>query len=374
MAGFKRKVFYIGGFDPRGVRYYYQLMKEQVARWAAHTGEPATVSARRTVSPFRADWTIANPAQNVETDYSFLRWEDLVRRAWIKSPLALGRRMLLTYRDHRRQLDFATLRGMPSGPIKTLLFPPVATLLLPVVIALPLFLLGLIVLPWWVSLIVALALGIAGATPLLQRVHAPWLLRFFVFNGDLAKPGGIPEIDERTDRFVAEIEAALDSGDEDEFLIVTHSNGSILGVSLMAKLLAKRGTMPERFALVTFGHCIPLVACRKDATVFRDQLRTLAGHDFRWFDIGSPPDGAAYSFVDPMKLVGPETNPRLQMLSPRFYRFYSPETYHQGLSHKYAIHFDYLRTGDTISPIDFPSLLASARSIERSIAEFRKVG
>ena len=374
MAGFKRKVFYIGGFDPRGVRFYYQLLKEQIARWSEKTGQTATLSPRRTASRIRADWTIANVDQGTVTEYSFLRWEDLVQQAWIRSPLTLGRRMLLTYRDHRRNLDFATLKGMPGGPIFTLLFPPVATLLLPVVIALPLFLIGLLVMPWWLSLIVALVLGIAGATPLLQRVHAPWLLRFFVFNGDLARPGGIPEIDERIDRFVEEIDAALDDNN-DEFLLVTHSNGSILAVSLMAKLLERRGgVLPERFALVTMGHCIPLVACRNDATVFRDHLRTLGHRDFRWIDIGSPPDGAAYSGVNPMTLVGPDSNPRLEMLSPRFYRFYAPETYHKGLSNKYAIHFDYLRVGDTVSPLDFVSLMANARPIDCSIAEFRTVG
>jgi hypothetical protein len=32
MEKFKRKVFYLGGFDPRGVRFYHQLYREQAER------------------------------------------------------------------------------------------------------------------------------------------------------------------------------------------------------------------------------------------------------------------------------------------------------------------------------------------------------
>ena len=39
MQKFKRKVFYLGGFDPRGVRFYHQLYRDQAARYTALTGE-----------------------------------------------------------------------------------------------------------------------------------------------------------------------------------------------------------------------------------------------------------------------------------------------------------------------------------------------
>jgi hypothetical protein len=281
MAGFKRKVFYVGGFDPRGVRFYHQLAAEQVGRYAERTGEAATTSTRRTVSPTRTDWTIANTTQDAETEYTFLRWEDLVRSAWIRNPLSLGLRAFSAYRDNIRHLDFATGKKLPRGPLITLFYPPVLTILLPLLIALPIWGVAAIFLPWWMGLLIGLVAGIAIARPLLTKIHAPWLLRFFVFNSELGAGDKHPAIDARLDVFAEEIAAAF-AQDWDEVLLLTHSNGSILAVPLMVRLLKRMGgALPANFALVTMGHCIPLVACRRDATRFHDQLRDLAAHDFR---------------------------------------------------------------------------------------------
>lgn len=125
MAGFKRKVFYVGGFDPRGVRFYHSLAAEAVARYAALTGEPATVSTRRNVGALRADWTIANPAQDVITDYSFLRWDDIVRTAWIRNPFKLAVRAWSAYSANIRHLDFEKGKKLGRGPLITLFYPPV---------------------------------------------------------------------------------------------------------------------------------------------------------------------------------------------------------------------------------------------------------
>lgn len=371
MAGFKRKVFYVGGFDPRGVRFYHQLAGEQVQRYAERTGEAVTVSTRAKGSPTRSDWTIRNDTLDTTTDYSFLRWEDIVRAAWVKNPFSLGLRAFRAYRDNIRHLDFATGKTLGKGPLITLFYPPVFMILLPLLIALPVALVAAIWLPSWVAVPIALIAGVAIARPFLIRMHAPWLLRFFVFNSELGGGEAHPALEKRLDIFADEIAQSF-AGDWDEILLLTHSNGAILGVPLMVRILERaNGALPTNFAFVTMGHCLPLIACRRDATRFKDQLRYLARHDFRWIDIGSPPDGAAYSGVNPMLLVAPEAKPRMELLSPRFHLFYDPETYHTGYHNKYEIHFDYLRTGDRVSEIDFPSLMATPRGIEQSIAEFR---
>lgn len=371
MAGFKRKVFYVGGFDPRGVRFYHQLANEQIRRYAVRTGEDVTVSTRAKGSPVRSDWIIRNEPLDVTTDYSFLRWEDIVRAAWVKDPFSLAIRAFRAYRDNIRHLDFTTGRTLGKGPLITLFYPPVFMILLPLVIALPIALIAAIWLPGIVALLIGVVAGVGLARPFLIRMHAPWLLRFFVFNSELGGGEADPALEKRLDVFADEIVASF-AGDWDEILLLTHSNGSILGVPLMVRLLERGGgALPANFALVTMGHCIPLVACRRDAARFKDQLRQLAKHDFRWIDIGSPPDGAAYSGVNPMLLVTPNPRPRMELLSPRFHLFYDRATYHSGYHNKYEVHFDYLRTGDRVSEIDFPSLMAKPRTIEQSIVEFR---
>ena len=371
MAGFKRKVFYVGGFDPRGPRFYHALADEQVRRYAEHAAEDARVSTRTNVSDTRIDWTIANPSRDTETQYSFLRWDDIVRNAWVKNPLALGWRAARAYSANLKHLDFATGKTLGKGPLITLFYPPVFTILFPLIAMLPIALVAGIWLPWWAALLVGLLLGILIARPLLVKMHAPWLLRFFIFNSELGGGEGDPAIEQRLDAFADEVIASF-SEPWDEILLLTHSNGSILSIPLMVRILERSGgRLPAHFAFVTMGHCIPLVACRRDATRFKDQLRYLAGQEFRWIDIGSPPDGAAYSGVNPMLLVAPEAKPAIELLSPRFHLFYNPETYHKGYANKYEIHFDYLRTGDRISEIDWPSLVATDRPIARAIAEFK---
>jgi hypothetical protein len=71
---FKRKVFYLGGFDPRGVRFYHQLYREQAGRYDRLTGEGVTVGGRRAGpagSVVSTIWSVDNEQAGVETDYEF---------------------------------------------------------------------------------------------------------------------------------------------------------------------------------------------------------------------------------------------------------------------------------------------------------------
>ena len=373
MTTFKRKVFYVGGFDPRGVRFYNGLHREAVERWAQRTGKDVEVTPRKKVSPIRYDWTIRNRSDDALTRYSFLRWEDLVATAWIRNPIELAKRAARAFGGYVRHLDRAYVRTLPRGPIVTLIYPFLAPILLPVVLGLIPFVVAAIWLPWWAALLVGIVVGVAGSIPLLRMARTGWLLRFFIFNAELAADEGGPALAERLDAFAYEIAAELD-GDWDEVLLVTHSNGSILAMPLMARLLrARAGEMPDRFTLVTLGHCIPLVAARRDALKFREELSEVSRGHFEWLDIGSPPDGAAFHSVDPMALVAADHRPHLDQVSPRFHLFYDPETYHSGIANKYEIHFDYLRTGDRVSPLDFASITASAHGIDASVDAFRQI-
>ncbi|HEV7291547.1 MAG TPA: hypothetical protein VGN79_04440 [Devosia sp.] len=370
MAVLKRKIFYIAGFDARGARYYHHLLDEQLASHAAKTGERITVSPRTHGSRMRDDWAVENATAGVSTAFTFLRWDDLVRVAWVRNPLTLAWRTLWAYLQMLGQLDFARLRPMGRGQLVTFLYPLLLAVVLPAVIALAAF--GLLVSFVSVTMAAALAvaIGLAGAVPLLRRVHAPWLIRFYIFNAGIAK-GWPAALDARLDDFVDAIASEVDG--YDEVLLVTHSNGSILAMPVMDRLLARwQGVAPAGFALVTLGQCIPLLACRRDAALFRDTLGRVAQGDFRWIDIGSPPDGAAYHGVNPLLIHADTARPRVELISPRFHLFYDPATYHRGLRNKFEIHFDYLRSGDRVSPVDLPSLTTAPRPIDDAVDAVRR--
>ena len=93
--------------------------------------------------------------------------------------------------------------------------------------------------------------------------------------------------------------------------------------------------------------------------------------DFRWLDIGSITDGACIAGIDPCVSCAQPRRARLFQTSPRWFKYCDPATYEARRRNKYETHFDYLRTFDRISPLDYIGLSAGARPLEESIAAFK---
>jgi hypothetical protein len=369
---FKRKVFYLSGFDPRGVRFYHRLYREQVERYARLTGETVHMTQRRAGPASSAVWSVANETAGVDTDYEYLRWEDLVGKVWIRNPLTLAWRSLSTYAGHARFMDFARMRKLRRGPVVTILYPPLFALLVPLMLALIPTLLLSLVLPLWAGALLGILFALLLSGRLLDKLIVPWLLRFTYYHHCLAAQGPGPALDARLDQFARRIVAEMD-GPYDEILLVTHSGGTILGMSLLRRILALRPVPPDHFAVIGLAQVVPVVGLRADAAWFHEDLRALADKRFHYVDLSFPPDGAAYFGVNPLLLVADSHVARVDMLSPRFHLFYDPENYHTGMANKYELHFDYLRVGDRISPVDYVSLTAGPRTLDQSLALFRTI-
>jgi len=375
MQKFKRKVFYLGGFDPRGVRFYHQMYREQAERYARLSGERVEVSARRSGSPSSALWTVTNHSAGVETDYEFLRWEDLVAKVWVRNPLLLAWRSIATYGAHARHMQFRRMRKLRPGPVITILYPPLLALLIPLGLAVVPALLLSLVMPPWAAAIIGIGVSALLSGRLLNKLIVPWLLRFMYYNHSVAARGPGEEMDARLDQFAARIAEELDGSRYDEIIFASHSNGTIYAMSVLRRLLELRGggPLPGHFTALTLGQVVPVIALRKDARWYHADLKALEDREFRLVDLSAPPDGAAYHDVHPIRLVSDRCAARVDLLSPRFHLFYDPENYNSGWSKKYEAHFDYLRVGDRLSPVDYVSLTAGRRTIDQAIAAFRAI-
>ncbi|GAY20196.1 MULTISPECIES: hypothetical protein [Sphingobium] len=374
MEKFKRKVFYLGGFDPRGVRFYHQMYREQAEAYTRLSGERVEVSARRSGPASSASWTVTNHGAGVETDYEFLRWEDLVGKVWIRNPLLLAWRSIATYGAHARHMQFLRMRKLRPGPVITILYPPLLAVLIPLALALiPALPLSLLM-PFWAAALIGIAVSVALSGRLLNKLIVPWLLRFMVYNHSVAAQGPGTDMDERLDQFAARIVGEVD-GPWDEVVFASHSNGTIYAMSVLRRILELRGDrpLPDNFTVLTLGQVVPVIALRKDARWYHADLKALDDKPFRLVDFSAPPDGAAYHGVHPIRLVSDRCAARVDLLSPRFHLFYDPENYHGGWSNKYEAHFDYLRVGDRLSPVDYVSLTAGRRTIDEAIAQFRTI-
>lgn len=368
MAGFKRKIFYLSGFDPRGARFYQQFHAEQAALYAQRSGRPVTVGERERAGSAGGGagdsrWVIRDEKDGTESDLTFLGWDDVIRRHWIRNPLRLLWGACASTLAFSRAMDWRHGRTFPKGSLIAFYYPALSTVVLPILLV---ALLWLIAGPW-----VGIGAGLALTIIVARRIRSFWMLRFIIFNDRLSSDTPDPLVEARLDHMADMIQAAL-AEPWDEVMFVTHSNGAILAVPVMARLLARNGGhMPTHFALMTLGSCIPLVGCRKDALRFRAQLETLAEGDFLWLDIGSLTDGASIPLVDPCISCATDRRPELVQLSPRWFRYCDPATYDQRRRNKYEVHFDYLRSFDRVSPLEYPRLTSVGMPIRESIAAFR---
>lgn len=372
---FKRKVFYIGGFDPRGARFYHELLAQQIATHNAGqgSGNPLSLSPRRSDAHGDRAWQVSDAAATVQTAFHFLAWDDIVRRAWIHSTPRL---LAATVRAYARLLwhaDLSCLARVPHGSRIALFLPALALLIVPLLAGLGAGAIALwLGLPWLAPL---LALVVAALLTLLLggRGHVGWIVQFLVFNDALAAGRADPALSPRLDRFAETIAGALPAeAGWDEVLLVSHSNGAILAAEVTARLLARHGgALPPRLALVTLGASLPMLGARRDAHGFAQTMATLAQGRFAWLDIGSPTDGAATPLVDPWLGQPPARMAGLVQLSPRWFAFSNPATYAARRKDKYLTHFDYLRRLDRPSPLDYLGLTCSGQPLAANIAAFR---
>ena len=126
MAFFKRRLFYFGGFDPRGARHYHALAAQQVAQEAAR-------DAGMTISPRRAHggdvaWTIAT--SDCVCEEVFLQWDDIVRAHWVRGPLMVWARAMVAYWGFIARLDWRIGRHFARGSLLAFYGPGVAMIAL----------------------------------------------------------------------------------------------------------------------------------------------------------------------------------------------------------------------------------------------------
>ena len=371
MTAFKRKIFYLSGFDPRGARFYHQLYSEQAEIYTANGGHAVSVGERERTGKGNSRWTIQDTASDAETELIFLGWDDVIRSHWVKNPLTLLGRSLCAYWHFTRNMNWDRTWRFPRGSLIAFYYPGASAILLPVLFGLILWLLFgfLLDFPWDIA--AAAITAIAVAAVIVRKIESFWLLRFIIFNDSLARSDADPTIEQRLDEMAATIHAALGEP-VDELLFVTHSNGSIMAVPIMARLLELNGGhMPRNFALMTLGSCIPLIGCRRDSARFHSKLETLAKGDFLWLDIGSITDGACIALIDPCGSCQTDARPNLHILSPRWFKYCDPATYDTRRRNKYEVHFEYLRTFDRISPLDYIGVTSGGRPLAQSIEAFK---
>ena len=338
----QRSVFYLSGFDPKGAAYYHAVYRTEAALQAQVSSIPMKVGLRQRTASGDSFWTVsATPPEGlVKTHYVFLRWDDIVREHWPRNRIRLITDLLCT--------TWLNLRTGTLWRMFKLSWPPAVALFAPflllcaVLLGTPL-LASIVV--WlipptdgWARTVVAItaltALWFAIALALEKKYGMAWLLRSYAFTASQAG-GRASQIDARLEQHAETLLLRINNCADDEVLIVGHSSGSMMAISMLAKALSRDpllGTRGPVVSLLTLGQCIPMLGCLPQADAFRGDLQRLANATaIDWLDFSAPPDGCCFALTDPLAACGIRNEKRHKnrpkLLSPRFAEMFGSAQY-----------------------------------------------
>ena len=391
-APFRRLVFYIPGYDPFPARRYREIYRREGAAQAAVSGYRLAIRPRAGSGyGWHVSAVIGRPA---ETEIEVLVWSDLVKGSM--QPGVAGTYALLV-RTAWLYLASGALRrlvGLRKGPMIAALYPAVA-LILQALLALGLAwgMLRLAApLPWGLGwgLAALVAVGVLEGFRQLDRYLLVYYLMQDYGYATAERGAWPPDLAARLDHFRARLHGAMLSG-VDEVLLVGHSSGVQLGVTVLADLI-RQGLPPGAPALgfLSLGQAVPMVSFLPRATRLRGDLAFLsAASQVTWVDVSAPGDGCSYALCDPVAVTGvaPPDRRWPLVLSAAFSQTLRPETWKALKRRYFRLHFQYIhafdRPGDydyfaiTAGPVTladrFRGRAASASRITRACSPYRDI-
>jgi len=372
----RRHVLYIPGFDPVPPRAYRERYRREAITQAALSGYHI-VNGKAALGT-RFGWNVEATIEGavVATELEVLYWADIVRKSMGAGVLATYGQLARTAWIYIGSGALLRLMRLRKGPVIAALYP-VAVLLGQLLLAAAIWFAV-----FWTVLMVTegiMAL-IAGPTWLMQsyfgarawfsllvpgpiaaglflrwcarkdRLLAWYLMKDYAFSSSLrgAYP---PEQEARMAEFGDRIADVLRS-DVDEVLVVGHSSGAYIAVSVLSDLI-RAGRVPANgpvLSLLTLGHVVPMVSFLPKADRLRGDLAFLSVQDVAWVDVTAPGDGCAFALCDPVAVSGvaPPDKRWPLVISAAFSQTLSPAR-RKALKWKlFELHFQYLNAFDNL--------------------------
>ncbi len=383
---YRRRILYLPGYDPIPPRRYRELYHREGRDQAEISGYQLEFGARRDRTGF--GWGVRSDfaGQKSESEFEVLLWADLVQRSMGQSIGATYWQLIRTAATYIGSGALFRLMRLRRGPVLAALYP-VVILILQLLAALTLGAvagwatgwLGAKFLPYGGWLGLPVFLGVTWAVLAFWRridgkLFAYYLMHDYAFTANLG--GAYPEaLDQRISWFANRINQILDE-DWDEVLVVGHSSGAYLAVSVLAEAIAKReaeGTAPPRpvLSLLTLGQVVPMAAFLPHASRLRRDLRDLsASRALTWVDVSAPGDACSFGLCDPVAVVGVEPVDRQGplVLSAAFRQTLSPEKLRALRGHWFRLHFQYLCAFDRPRDYDYFAITAGPESLAARFA------
>lgn len=374
IPSFSRHILYLPGFDPMPPGRYRELFRRESAVQAGISGYQIQMQPLQGSSGFgwRSHATFAE-GQAI-ANFQVLVWADLVQHSMQAGIPGTYLQLLRTCRTYIGSGALWRMMRLRRGPVIAALYP-IVVLMAQLVLALMAGALVFSLIGWpWAGLVVGISvtLGVlTGFHALDRRIFAYYLMHDYAFT---AQNGGAypPELETRLRDFSAQLQTAL-SSDVDEVLVVGHSSGAYLAVSLLADFV-RNGDRPEdgpALSLLTLGHVVPMASFLPRATRLRADLDCLSRQEqIFWLDVSAPGDACCFGLCDPVAVAGlggPDQRwPRV--VSAAFSQTLSPETFRSLRWRWFRLHFQYLCAFDRPGDYDYFAITAGPLTLAQRFA------
>ncbi len=368
---FRRRVFYIPGYDPFHARRYRELYRTEGAAQAAISGYDLVLKPAKADAAYGWQVTGTMDGRQAQTDVAVLMWSDLVRTSMNAGIAGTYLQLIRTAWAYIGSGALFRLMRLRKGPMIAALYPIIFLLAQ----------LGLAIgIGWGSGTIIAgyghwlPGLAVAGGLAMLilrlfrrydYKIFAYYLMHDYAYS---AQAGGAnpAALELRMEAFRAAIRAAMD-GDHDEVLVVGHSSGAQLAVSVLADMI--RNGLPARrpaLALLTLGHVVPMVSFLPKAGRLRADLHYLSAQDtLTWVDVTAPGDGCAFALCDPVAVTGvaPPGKRWPLVISAAFTQTLSAARWKALRWRFFRLHFQYMCAFDRPGDYDYFRITAGAQTL-----------
>ncbi len=383
-----RRVFHIPGYDPIHPRRYRELYRSESAAQAKISGYEIVVQGGAPEDSFH--WSVQSriDGQAAQARIDVLVWSDIVRASMAQSIAATYWQLVQTASIYISTGTLRRLMWLRKGPIIAA-FYPVGMLLGQLLLA--------VLLGWWLGgvvqtglnaavvatgldggiiaaavgwLALLVKLGILGSVMVFalrwfkaqdKRLFAHYLMHDYAFSAQHlgATP---PALDTRLATFTDQIARALQDP-VDEVLVVGHSSGAHLAISVVADLIRDKRLPVDgpKLALLTLGHVVPMVSFLPRAKHLRADLAYLATQDaLTWVDVTAPGDGCCFALCDPVAVTGvtPPGKRWPLVISAAFTQSLSPARWKALRWRFFRLHFQYLCAFDRPKDYDYFQITA----------------
>ncbi|MDX1821590.1 MAG: hypothetical protein R3197_11895 [Paracoccaceae bacterium] len=375
-----RRVFYIPGYDPIHPRRYRELYRKESAAQAEISGYDISLRPKSGGGAYgwQVEGRMAGAA--VTADVEVLIWSDIVRDSMSNSIPSTYLQLFRTALVYIGTGALWRLMRLRKGPVIAALYPVMFLLLqlaLAVVMAGVVLRsgLGLVALTGLegqastliLTLVFALAGLIMGYAVLRWfrardgRFFAYYLMHDYAFSARW-KGANPPALEARMAAFGDAIAAALQDPVE-EVLVVGHSSGAHLAVSVLADLI-RAGRVPAdgpALAFLSLGQVVPMMSFLPEAHRLRGDLQFLSESEaLTWVDVTAPGDGCAFALCDPVAVSGvARAGKRWPLvLSAAFTQTLSEARWRALRWRFFRLHFQYLCAFDRPGDYDYFAITA----------------